>query len=108
MEKVDIISEWMSYCLFYGSVLSEVLCAPDKWQAPGGLIFPYQATLYITAIEDRQYKDDKSYWWENVYGYDMSYIKDVSFKEPLVDVVHPMQLVTKAYLVKEWASTLSR
>ena len=28
-------------------------------QAPDGLIFPDRATLYVTAIEDRQYKDYK-------------------------------------------------
>lgn len=83
-----------------------VLCAADEWQAPGGLIFPYQATLYIRAIENRQYKDDKSHWWEYVYSSDMPCIKEVSIKEPLVDVVYPMQLVTKAYLVKEWISTI--
>lgn len=29
------------------------------WQKPDGLIFPDRATLYVTAIEDRQYKDYK-------------------------------------------------
>lgn len=29
------------------------------FQKPDGLIFPDRATLYITAIEDRQYKDYK-------------------------------------------------
>ena len=28
-------------------------------QKPDGLIFPDRATLYVTAIEDRQYKDYK-------------------------------------------------
>ena len=28
----------------------------DKWLAEGGLMFPDKATLWITAIEDRQYK----------------------------------------------------
>ena len=35
------------------------LCRRDKWLAPGGLIFPDRATLYVCAIEDRQYKDQK-------------------------------------------------
>ncbi|KAH0626544.1 hypothetical protein JD844_001589 [Phrynosoma platyrhinos] len=38
--------------------------------------------------------------WENVYGFDMSCIKDVAIKEPLVDVVDPKQLVTNACLIK--------
>ncbi|KAM9591723.1 LOW QUALITY PROTEIN: protein arginine N-methyltransferase 1 [Morphnus guianensis] len=102
VEKVDIIiSEWMGYCLFYESMLNTVIYARDKWLTPDGLIFPDRATLYVTAIEDRQYKDYKIHWWENVYGFDMSCIKDVAIKEPLVDVVDPKQLVTNACLIKE-------
>ncbi|XP_071276488.1 protein arginine N-methyltransferase 1 isoform X2 [Agelaius tricolor] len=60
VEKVDIIiSEWMGYCLFYESMLNTVIYARDKWLSPDGLIFPDRATLYVTAIEDRQYKDYK-------------------------------------------------
>ena len=65
--QVDIIiSEWMGYCLFYESMLSTVLYARDKWLAPGGMIFPDKATLYVCAIEDRQYKDEKINWWDQV------------------------------------------
>lgn len=38
--------------------------------------------------------------WENVHGFDMSCIKEVAIKEPLVDVVDPKQLVSSACLVK--------
>ncbi|KAF3815788.1 hypothetical protein GH733_016327 [Mirounga leonina] len=71
-------------------MLNTVLCARDKWLAPDGPIFLDRATRYVTAIEDWQYKDDKSHWWENVYGFHVSCIKDVAIKEPLVDVVDPM------------------
>lgn len=88
VEKVDIIiSEWMGYCLFYESMLETVLLARDKWLKPNGLLFPDKCCLYITAIEDRQYKDDKIHWWDDVYGFDMSCIKGVAIREPLVDVV---------------------
>uniref|UniRef100_A0A3P9NIB7 type I protein arginine methyltransferase n=1 Tax=Poecilia reticulata TaxID=8081 RepID=A0A3P9NIB7_POERE len=102
VEGVDIIiSEWMGYCLFYESMLNTVIYARDKWLKPDGLIFPDRATLYVTAIEDRQYKDYKIHWWENVYGFDMSCIKEVAIKEPLVDVVDPKQLVTNSCLIRE-------
>merc|ERR1711992_428323 len=100
--KVDIIiSEWMGYCLFYESMLDSVLFARDKWLADDGLMFPDRATLYITAIEDRQYKDDKINWWDDVYGFDMSCIKKVALQEPLVDVVDRNQVVTNSCLLKE-------
>ena len=65
--KVDIIiSEWMGYFLLYESMLDTVLFARDKWLVPGGIIFPDKATMYITAIEDAEYKAQKlgcSYFW---------------------------------------------
>ncbi|CAH0394618.1 unnamed protein product [Bemisia tabaci] len=53
------------------------------------------------AIEDRQYKDDKIAWWDDVYGFDMSSIRKVAISEPLVDVVDPKQLVANVCLLKE-------
>jgi len=102
VEKVDvIISEWMGYCLFYESMLDSVLYARDKWLAPDGLMFPDRATMYICAIEDRQYKDDKINWWDDVYGFDMSCIREVALQEPLVDVVDRNQVVTTPAMIKE-------
>jgi len=100
--EVDvIISEWMGYCLFYESMLDTVVFARDKWLKPNGLLFPDRASLYITAIEDRQYKDEKINWWDNVYGFNMSSIRSVAITEPLVDVVDPKQVVTNSALLKE-------
>ncbi|XP_059832599.1 protein arginine N-methyltransferase 1-like [Hypanus sabinus] len=102
VDKVDIIiSEWMGYSLFYESMLNTVIFARDKWLKPGGLMFPDRATLYIVAIEDRQFKDFKIHWWEDVYGFDMTCIRNVAIKEPLVDIVDPKQVVTNACLIKE-------
>ncbi|KAF4517113.1 hypothetical protein B566_EDAN008871 [Ephemera danica] len=78
IQKVDIIiSEWMGYCLFYESMLDTVLYARDKWLTHDGLMFPDRATLFVCAIEDRQYKDEKINWWDDVYGFDMSSIRKV-------------------------------
>nr|NVI69838.1 arginine methyltransferase 1 [Cucujiformia] len=102
IESVDIIiSEWMGYCLFYESMLDTVLFARDKWLKPDGLLFPDRCSLFITAIEDRQYKDEKINWWDDVYGFDMSSIRKIAISEPLVDVVDPKQVVTNACLLKE-------
>ncbi|KAK2707231.1 hypothetical protein QYM36_015047 [Artemia franciscana] len=100
--QVDIIiSEWMGYCLFYESMLDTVLYARDKWLKEGGMLFPDKACLYLTAIEDRQYKDDKINWWDDVYGFNMSSIRKVAVAEPLVDVVDPKQVVSNSCLVRE-------
>lgn len=60
IDKFDIIiSEWMGYFLLYESMLDTVLLARDRYLKPDGLIFPDTATLYLAAIEDADYKEEK-------------------------------------------------
>jgi len=93
--QVDVIvSEWMGYFLFYETMLSTVIFARDKWLKPNGIILPDKAHLYLTAIEDGEYKDEKINFWENVYGFDMSCIRRLAYQEPLIDVVEPQAVVT--------------
>ena len=59
-EQFDIIiAEWMGYFLLYESMLDTVLLARDKYLKSNGLIFPDVATLYLAAIEDNEYKEEK-------------------------------------------------
>ena len=58
--KVDIIiSEWMGYFLLYESMLDTVLYARDNYLVASGKIFPDKATMYLAAIEDGDYKEEK-------------------------------------------------
>lgn len=93
-EKVDvIISEWMGYFLLYESMLDTVLMARDKYLAPDGVLMPDTATLYLSAIEDEEYKEQKIGYWDDVYGFDYSCIKQIALKEPLVDTVELKSVV---------------
>ncbi|KAL0346668.1 UNVERIFIED_CONTAM: protein arginine N-methyltransferase 1.1 [Sesamum calycinum] len=65
-----------------------------------GLVLPDKASLYLTAIEDADYKEDKIEFWNNVYGFDMSCIRKQSIMEPLVDTVEQNQIVTNCQLLK--------
>ncbi|KAK1550215.1 hypothetical protein Q3G72_015597 [Acer saccharum] len=99
--KVDIIiSEWMGYFLLFENMLNTVLYARDKWLVDDGAVLPDKASLYLTAIEDAEYKDDKIEFWNNVYGFDMSCIKKQAMMEPLVDTVDQNQIVTNSQLLK--------
>ncbi|GAX73379.1 hypothetical protein CEUSTIGMA_g832.t1 [Chlamydomonas eustigma] len=101
VDKVDIIiSEWMGYFLFYESMLDTVIYARDKWLVPGGLIFPDKATLSLVGIEDGEYKREKIEFWDNVYGFNMSCIKETAMQEPLVDIVDAQQICTTTCVVK--------
>lgn len=99
--QVDVIvSEWMGYFLLFENMLSSVLYARDKWMVPGGVILPDRASLYLTAIEDADYKQEKIDFWSNVYGFDMGCIKKQAMLEPLVDTVDQNQIVTNSQLLK--------
>jgi len=99
-EKVDIIvSEWMGYFLFYESMLSSVLICRDKFLKEDGIMFPDRATIHFALIEDADYKKDKIDWWENVYGFNMSCIKQIAYREPLVDVVESKAIVSDVVCV---------
>jgi protein arginine N-methyltransferase 1 len=96
IQKVDIIiSEWMGYCLLYESMLDTVLFARDKWLAPGGIMLPDKAVMYVCGIEDSEYKQTKINFWDSVYGFDMSCIKKIALTEPLVDTVEAQQIATR-------------
>jgi len=96
--KVDIIvSEWMGYFLLYESMLNTVIYARDNFLKPGGILMPDKANMYIAGIEDSEYKQDKIEFWNNVYGFNMSCIKHIAIREPLVDTVEAGAQMTSAH-----------
>ncbi|KAH9762835.1 protein arginine N-methyltransferase 1.1 [Citrus sinensis] len=74
--------------------------AAHVYAVDDGIVLPDKASLYLTAIEDAEYKDDKIEFWNNVYGFDMSCIKKQAMMEPLVDTVDQNQIVTNCQLLK--------
>ncbi|KAF2281546.1 arginine n-methyltransferas-like protein [Westerdykella ornata] len=94
-DKVDIIiSEWMGYFLLYESMLDTVLYARDRYLKPDGKIFPDKATIYLAGIEDGDYKEEKIGFWDNVWGFDYTPLKETAMTEPLVDTVDMKAIVT--------------
>ncbi|MCO5606897.1 hypothetical protein L7F22_061088 [Adiantum nelumboides] len=99
--QVDVIvSEWMGYFLLFENMVNSVLFSRDKWLVPGGIVLPDRTSLYICAIEDADYKQDKIDFWNNVYGFDMSCVRKQAMLEPLVDTVDQNQIVTNCQLLK--------
>jgi len=76
------------------------LMARDKYLKPEGLLFPDTAIMYLAAIEDQDYKEEKINFWDNVYGFDYSCIKDIALREPLVDTVELKSVVTNPCEIK--------
>jgi protein arginine N-methyltransferase 1 len=92
-----IISEWMGYFLLYESMLDTVLFARDKWLVKDGLIFPDKAVMYLCGVEEGQAKHERIDFWDDVYGFDMTPIKNIAITEPIVDVVDPKVRVRIAW-----------
>jgi type I protein arginine methyltransferase len=86
----------MGYFLLYESMLDSVLWARDKYLVPGGKMLPDRAQIYLAAIEDEQYKNQKIGFWKNVYGVDMSCMSATVMKEPLVDTVESNMINSNA------------
>ena len=84
-------------------MLTTVLFARDKWLAPGGVLLPDRASLWVTAIEDAEYKcgpgaailalcdtfqaacstaagcrHEKIDFWDSVYGFNFAPIRAVA------------------------------
>ncbi|KAG2291974.1 hypothetical protein Bca52824_038643 [Brassica carinata] len=94
------LPKWMGYFLLFENMLDSVLYARNKWLVDGGVVLPDKASLFLTAIEDSEYKEDKNGFWNSVYGFDMSCIKKKAMMEPLVDTVDPKLMVTDGRLLK--------
>lgn len=94
--EVDIIiSEWMGYYLLYESMLDCVLWARDKFlRKDTGKMLPDRAQLFVAAIEDSEYKMEKTQFWNNVYGVDMSIMSTGLWKDPVVDTVPPNAIMS--------------
>jgi len=102
VDKVDIIiSEWMGYFLLYESMLDTVIFARDKWLTPEGLLFPDKASMHIAGIEDGDYKEEKIGFWNSVYGFDFSVVKQHVMEEPIVDTVEEHVVATTSDCILE-------
>ena len=98
IEKVDIIiCEFMGNFLLSNSLIRKVIYARDKFLVKGGLIFPDKATLYLSGIQDEEFKKSKFQMWDNVYNVNMSSVKNASFKEPLIDTFNKKNIISNIY-----------
>ncbi|KAM7348839.1 protein arginine N-methyltransferase 1-B-like [Cochliomyia hominivorax] len=100
--EVDIIvCDWMGYALFFQSICDAVIYARDKWlKKQSGLIFPDLGKLYIAALEDNKHKNGNINWWSNVYGFNMSCLREVALKEPRYQSITPQQVISKQFHIK--------
>jgi hypothetical protein len=73
---------------------SHQLSETPPTQTPGA-VFPDQATVYLTAIDSGERLD----YWDDVYGFRMSCMKEAVRTEAAVEVVDPWAVVATTSLV---------
>ncbi|GAA6033815.1 hypothetical protein JCM8097_000355 [Rhodosporidiobolus ruineniae] len=101
-EKVDvIISEWMGYCLLYECMLDSVLYARDKWLQPDGLMVPSQTSILLSAYAGELWKKDRVAFWDSVYGFDMTAMKDKIEDEAIIEVQDDGEVVSNEVSVAD-------
>lgn len=100
--QVDIIiSEWMGYFLLFEAMLDSVLVARDRWLAPNGIMAPSQTRILMAALDDEDLKDDKVNFWNDVYGFKMSAMKEPSLNEAVVDFIKPNSVISSVVTLKD-------
>ncbi|XP_022229489.2 protein arginine N-methyltransferase 8 [Drosophila obscura] len=102
IEQVDIIlCDWMGYCLFSENMLESLIFARDKWLAPGGLIFPDSAQLYLGAITGQKGEAGQDLdQWNDLYDINMGAIRRSCESTAVVQHVDARQLMSKVVLLK--------
>jgi SAM-dependent methyltransferase len=90
VSKVDvIISEWMGYALLYESMLPSVLWARDKYLAPTGVVLPTACDMLLSLSAHHRLG-----FWDDVYGFDMTAMRERALGEASVEVVPSESLLS--------------
>lgn len=94
-ELVDIvISEWMGYALFFETMLPSVMVARDHlMDKTNGTMLPNRSVMFLEGASDSRLD-----YWSNVYGFNMSVMKDRVIRElkseASVEIVEDNAIVT--------------
>jgi protein arginine N-methyltransferase 2 len=93
-EKVNlIISEWMGTLLIFEYMIESVLVARDRWLAPGGVVWPSSATLFVAPVRALEEYDRTVLCWRSRYGFDMSRVAPLAKDEFLTKPKYVCTLV---------------
>lgn len=97
IEKVDIIvCLFMGYFLMYEARLPELIEARDRWLKPGGLMFPDRAKLFVSMVQDGDHKRKHYDFFDDVWGFDFSSVKEAAKADPVVQECDETALVTSS------------
>lgn len=76
-------------------MLDSVLYARDKYLAPDGLMVPSICRLLIAAVHDSDYINNSVEYWNNVYGFRMSAMKEKIREDVVITHLPTSSLVSE-------------
>mmetsp|Transcript_12657 Transcript_12657/g.16378 ORF Transcript_12657/g.16378 Transcript_12657/m.16378 type:complete len:551 (+) Transcript_12657:137-1789(+) len=87
-EKVDVlVSEWMGYGLLFESMLDSVLVARDRFlDKESGIMIPSHASIFVQGCS--RYEPEGYEYWNDVYGFDYTALKEFEKKERVLESVN--------------------
>ncbi|CAD2222662.1 arginine N-methyltransferase [Angomonas deanei] len=98
-KKFDIIlCEWMGAFLVNEPVLSDVLFARDELLAEGGVLCPNKTSIHVVGVSDYYFRLDTEDYWSNVYGFQMSAMKELVRREVETCAIPSCNIVTNTCL----------
>ncbi|KAF5302348.1 hypothetical protein FQA39_LY10387 [Lamprigera yunnana] len=100
VDKVDvIISEWMGYFLLFEGMLDSFIHSRDNHLSMSGIILPNRCNLTIIGISDLDKYNKHVKFWDDVYGFTMECVKDDVLKEPNIETVPTVAIVTTPFVI---------
>lgn len=101
VERFDvIICEWMGAFLTNEVVIDDLIYCRDNLLVEGGLMCPDKSSLHVLGISDYQYQFDSVEYWDNVYGFNMTPMKQLVREEASTCHIPRTCLATNTCMVK--------
>lgn len=84
--EIDVIlGEWNGSVLVNSKILRDLIQVRDQFLKPDGFVFPNKGKLVMNFIEDSKFYEERFGFWDEVYGFNMSNVKDIVYLESCLD-----------------------
>jgi protein arginine N-methyltransferase 1 len=93
--EIDIIvGEWHGTVLVNSKILRDLIEVREHFLKPQGFVFPNKGKLVMNFIEDAKFYGERFDFWDDVYGFNMSNVKETVFQESCLDYCTPDMMQT--------------
>eukprot|EP00095_Tigriopus_kingsejongensis_P006342 maker-scaffold804_size94796-snap-gene-0.21 protein:Tk06342 transcript:maker-scaffold804_size94796-snap-gene-0.21-mRNA-1 annotation:"protein arginine n-methyltransferase 3" len=96
-----IVSEWMGYFLLFEGMLDSVILARNKYLKKGGKVLPNRCTMHLVGVSDPNRYAQTVDYWRDVYGFQMSCMKQPVLVEASIEVVPTECVASPPILIHE-------